>query len=124
MGSIRLIQVMKHLYMFVIDMGVAGLHKYDFGETLLCKVTIWWLYHVTAIKHLTCDKQTTTSILDDDLQASLDFYGKTAVDVIFQQDNNTLAGRPNLGFKTMILKFFYGLINHQTLIPLNTFGVI
>ena len=69
-------------------MGVAGLHKYDFGETLLCKVTIWWLYHVTVIKHSTCDKQTTTSILDDDLQASLDFYGKTAVDVIFQQDND------------------------------------
>ena len=33
-----------------------------------------------------------------------------------------LAGRPNLGFKTMILKFFYGLLNHQTLIPLKTFG--
>ena len=66
------------------------------------------------------------SILDDDLQASLDFYGKTTADIIFQQDNDpsTLAGRPNLGFKTIILKFSYGLLNHQTLIPLNTFGVI
>ena len=66
------------------------------------------------------------SILDDDLQASLDFYGKTTADIIFQQDNDpsTLAGRPNLAFKTMILKLFYGLLNHQTLIPLNTFGVI
>ena len=28
------------------------------------------------------------SILDDDLQANLDFYGKTTADIIFQQDND------------------------------------
>jgi len=33
------------LYMFVIDMGVAGLHKYDIGETLWCKVIKGWILH-------------------------------------------------------------------------------
>ena len=63
------------------------------------------------------------SILNDDLQASL---AKPLLTLSFSKimTSNALAGRPNLGFKTMILKFFYGLLNNQTLIPLNTFGVI
>ena len=29
---------LRHLYVFVIDTGVAELHNYDIGETLRCKV--------------------------------------------------------------------------------------
>jgi hypothetical protein len=29
---------LRHLYMFVIDTGVAELRNYDIGETLRCKV--------------------------------------------------------------------------------------
>ena len=31
---------MKHLYMFVIDVGMAGLRKYDFGETFVINTKI------------------------------------------------------------------------------------
>ena len=31
---------LRHLYMFVIDTGVAELRNYDIGETLRCKVTM------------------------------------------------------------------------------------
>ena len=36
---------MKHLYMFVINMGVAVLHKYGVGETLQCKVMAVYSRH-------------------------------------------------------------------------------
>ena len=34
------------------------------------------------------------SILDDDLQASLEFYDKTIADIIFQQEGQILVSRP------------------------------
>ena len=55
-------------------------------------------------------------ILEDDLQSSLPFYDKTpkASSSSSIMISNTLAGRPKIGFKTMIWKSYYGLHNLQT----------
>ena len=49
-------------------------------------------------------------ILEEDLQASLNYYGYSVKDIIFQQDNLTMtpsipAKRPKPGLKTMISRF-------------------
>ena len=55
--AVRLLlnRAMKHLYLFVIDTGVAVLHKYEVGETLWSKV-MWpyqWLYAPICIWYFT-----------------------------------------------------------------------
>ena len=67
-----------------------------------------------------------TKIMEDELQESLAFHDKDppASSSNRTMTPNTSATKPLLGFKTMGSKFYHGLLNLQTLIPLNTCGLI
>ena len=61
-------------------------------------------------------------ILEEDLQASINYFGKSPGDVIFQQDNDSkhTHKKAKIGFKTMVSMSSHGQHSHQTSIPLKT----
>jgi len=63
-------------------------------------------------------------ILEEGLQASINYFGKSPGDVIFQQDmtQNIPTRKPRIGFKTIVSRFSHGQHSLQTSIPLNTYG--
>src|SRR5260221_12676680 len=65
------------------------------------------------------------SILEDELQKSLQYWGKNPEEVVFQQDNDPkhTSKRLKPGWKTMDLMSWCGLLNPLTSIPLSIYGV-
>jgi transposase len=70
------------------------------------------------------DAELYTSILDDYLFTTVDYYKMGRDDFIFQQDNDPKhrSRKAQEWIKTMKLRFWIGQHNHQTSIPLNIFG--
>ena len=72
------------------------------------------------------DVEQYVAILEGGLLQSMEDSGIPADDVIFQQDNDSkhISRRPKSGLRSRISSFWIGLLNLQTLTPLNTLGVI
>src|ERR1700726_46283 len=72
------------------------------------------------------DKHLYTSLLEDELQASLQYYDKTPQDIIFQHDGDPKhqSHQAKYWLKDMDLRSSHGLLNLQILTLLSICGVI
>ena len=70
------------------DRQVEGTLKFGEGNVMMCSCMLWeGIGYATRIEGK-MDAQLYCSILKDELQQSLEYYSKTAEDIIFQQDND------------------------------------
>ena len=72
------------------------------------------------------DKHLYTSLLEDELQASLQYYDKTPQDIIFQHDGDPKhqSHQAKYWLKDMDSRSSHGLLNLQILILLSICGII
>ena len=71
------------------DRLVQGTMKFGGGSVMVWGCMMWEETGYVVKIDGRMDAELYTKILDDDLQASLDFYDKTADDIIFQQDGDS-----------------------------------
>ena len=104
------------------DRLVEGIKKFEGGSLMIRGCMTWEGAGYACSIDGKMDGDLYVKILDEELQESIRFIIKPRMTLFFNRTMtpNTLAQRPNNGFKTMNIKSWTGLHNLQTL---NTFGI-
>src|SRR5260221_8714378 len=112
--------VWKRLGEPLSDRLVQGTRKFGGGSVMVWGCKTWKGAGLACKIDGIMDSDLYCNILGDELQGTLDYYGKSTSDVIFQQDGDP----KHTSKKTMNSKSCDGLPNLQTSIPLSTYGII
>ena len=107
------------------DRLVQGMVKFGGGFLMIWGCMSWeWPGNVTKFDGK-MDADLFMSILDDELQESIEYYKKKPSDVLFQQDNDPKHKnkKAHKWLQDSGCELWCGPLNQQMYIPLNTFGI-